>query len=221
MRTATLFGLALLAGASCEKSNTVNTTNNNYTTINNITQSVGLAGARVTSPGGAIADIPAGALTAEASISIGEVAPTAASVPALPSGMALRSPIFAYEPHGLTFGGDVTLTLPHTAGTDAVQILRSDPNGAWQPLTGLGPLNGRAQATTRAFSFYAVFTGGSGPSDGGVTGGIDACGGDRPPCAAGLYCACPDGTPFAGSCEGGAPACRACGACPTSGCCPR
>ena len=160
-----LIAAALLV-VGCSKSTTITTTNNN--TINNITQRVGAMGARVESPGGAVADIPPGAVTVEVEVSIGEVASDGDQVPSLPPGETIRSEIFAFEPHGQTFAIPVTLTLPHNAGDDPVKILRASPNGAWQQLDISERFTGRVLAVTRSFSFYAVFDDAS-PADAGVT----------------------------------------------------
>lgn len=188
--------VGLVAVTACSKSNVI-TTNNNNTTINNITQTVGPSGAHLESPGGAILDIPPGALTADVDISIGEI--DLASAPAVPSELTPRSAVFAFQPHGQTFALEVTLTLPHRAGSPAnVRVYRADPGGAWAPFPSEPPTANRVQVVTRGFSLYVVGeVAGGGPVDAGVVPFTDAtapngCASDDA-CGSGAVCRCPNG----------------------------
>jgi len=195
----TIFALSLSLGCACSKSNVVNTTNNN--TYNNSTMIVGASGARLESSSGATVDIPANALTVETELSISEVLPTEAGVPSLPEidGLAqrLRSPIFALQPHGQVFAGEVTISLPHDVDTPnepgvTPQVWRAEPNGSWQPIESLSNLTNRVIVVTRNFSYYAVFS--EPPLDckeecgaGTVCGCMD---GSLPPCPAAVFPSC-------------------------------
>jgi hypothetical protein len=146
--------VGLVAVTACSKSNVI-TTNNNNTTINNITQTVGSSGAHLESPGGAILDIPPGALTVDVDISIGEI--DLASAPAIPNGATPRSAVFSFQPHGQTFAQAVTLTLPHRAANLAdLRVYRADPGGAWAVFPSEPPTANRVQALARQFSLYMV-----------------------------------------------------------------
>ena len=164
---------ALGAVLACSKTNVVNTTNN---TFNNTAQVVGSMGARLESPGGAILDIPPGAVVVETELSVGEISPDAMGVPAIPGMRILQSPIFALEPHGQTFADDITITLPHMiADPNRIpEVWRADPGGTWQRLPTLATIAGRIQVTSRTFSYYVVLEYGSGDQDGdGYTGAAD------------------------------------------------
>ena len=73
---------------------------------------VGAAGGTVTGPNGATIVIPPGALATETTIGIEE---SSAGAPALPPGLTVRGPMYAFTPHGTTFAVPVTLTLPFDA----------------------------------------------------------------------------------------------------------
>jgi len=166
---------ALGAVLACSKTNVVNTTNNN--TFNNITQVVGSMGARLESPGGAILDIPPGAVVVETELSVGEVSPDEMGVPTIPDMRPLQSPIFALEPHGQTFADDITITLPHmiTDPNRLPEVWRADPGGTWQKLETLATPAGRIQVTSRTFSYYVVLEFGSDDQDGDGYTGDDDC----------------------------------------------
>ena len=203
--------MVVVAGftVACSKSNVINTTNNN--SYNNITQVVGPTGARVQSPGGAVVDVPANALTTDTELSISETFPNVEGIPMLPAvngvPLSLRSPVIALEPHGQTFAGDVTITVPHTVSLAAEpgvtpEVWRADPDGAWQQITVLDSVAGRVQVTSRTFSYYAVFTAPAAPMQpmGDCPGG----------CESDAFCGCAGGT--ASPCGDGLPSCQACGA---------
>ena len=191
---------------ACSKSNVINTTNNN--TYNNITQVVGASGARVQSPGGAVVDIPPNALTTDTELAISETFPNVEGVPMLPAAKSLRSAVFALEPHGQTFAGDVTVTLPHTVSPAAEpgvtpEVWRADPEGAWEQVSIIDSVAARVQLTTRTFSYYAVFTD---PPTSVVPPTGDCPGG----CEGGAFCGCDDGS--AAPCGGDSPpaSCQQC-----------
>jgi uncharacterized delta-60 repeat protein len=70
---------------------------------------VGAAGGTVVGPNGTKVVIPPGALAADTTINIEE---SSAGAPALPPGLTVRGPMYAFTPHGTTFAVPVTLTLP-------------------------------------------------------------------------------------------------------------
>jgi hypothetical protein len=154
---------ALVSGlsASC-KSNTIdnkqgaidNSTNNNGeggVTVNVI----GARGGIVVGPEGASVRVPGGALMEDTEISISVAEP--AQYPPLPAGYAIRSKVFAFEPHGLQFLSPAIVSLPFTpgqGGSGGMTGLRADPGGSWAPVA--SQIGGEAQIATPSFSFYVV-----------------------------------------------------------------
>ncbi len=173
--------LMLLAAWSvapgCSKENNINqTTNNSYTTINNITQVVGPAGGMIGPPGGPSVQIPAGALTSDTEIEIGELA---SGGPPTPPGT--RSKIYSFAPHGLQFGRDVTVTIPHTAGGDGsgLRLLHAELDGAWSDASATDATSTFIQSETNHFSFFVAVAATG-------TGGMGGAAGDAGPVDAGI-----------------------------------
>ena len=70
---------------------------------------IGSSGGTV-SNGGASVVVPAGALTQTVQIAIEQ---TSAGAPALPAGVVMFGPMFAFTPHGTQFASPATVTLPY------------------------------------------------------------------------------------------------------------
>jgi hypothetical protein len=109
---------------------------------------------QVESAGGAVLDVPAWALTAEAEVRI-EAQPTAL-LPPLPAGLSLLGGASAFLPHGLTFDVPATITLPAPAGATRVLRLDDELDTTWQELAGVTFSDGSATFSTPGFSIYAV-----------------------------------------------------------------
>ncbi|CAN5530865.1 hypothetical protein BH11PSE7_BH11PSE7_10950 [soil metagenome] len=76
------------------------------------TSGIGPGGGTVELPQGAKLVIPAGALSGTVSIAISTNAADTGSAPSIASGVTATGAVFALLPHGTTFAGSVTLTVP-------------------------------------------------------------------------------------------------------------
>ncbi len=113
---------------------------------------IGHAGGIVEVTGGAKVAIPAGALAADTKITVSEVE---SDVP-LPDGLFSAGKAYSFEPHGLTFAVPVTITLPFTGDSVALQVVKLDSalDTTWQ-LLGAGAQSGASLSVlTTSFSIY-------------------------------------------------------------------
>lgn len=116
---------------------------------------VGPEGGRVEGTGGAGVDVPAGALSSEVTIEVGDAEPSAAS----PGGSAAAGPAIAFTPHGTTFAMPVTLTIPVTADPTEVTVFRLDDerDTTWEAVPGGEPATDAVLVETDRFSIYQAF----------------------------------------------------------------
>jgi hypothetical protein len=147
---------AVLLAPAC-KSNVINQTN-----TTNVFQSViGQQGGRIDHPDGARLVFPAGALTTDTTIKIssyvaGDLA-LAGLVPPIPSTLAnvtIANKVFAFEPHGQTFGADVVAVVPIAAPNAQAVLYRAEPGGAWAAMPDAVVGASYAQVSLRRFSFF-------------------------------------------------------------------
>ncbi len=106
-------------------------------------------GARtLTGPGGAVLEVPAGALKAPANLAI---AAATDGFPALPAGAGT---VFALTPHGQMFAAPVTLTFPATA--TQTRLLTAQPGGTWAPVPGARRVGDTLVAEVSHFSYFVT-----------------------------------------------------------------
>ncbi|MDQ8021558.1 MAG: hypothetical protein REI94_06935 [Moraxellaceae bacterium] len=94
---------------------------------------IGPAGGTLTGPDGVQIDIPAGALSANTTISITR---SSTGAPALEAGLQSGGPIYAFTPHGITFAVPIAIRMPVAAtpaGTTAIaQVMFATEDTGWQ-----------------------------------------------------------------------------------------
>jgi formylglycine-generating enzyme len=142
------------------------------TPVGTVSKVVGPSGGTVTSPSGASVEIPADALEKSVSIRISELS---GEGPALPPGRSRVSPIFAFEPHGLEFRREVIVTLPHSAGSAEVSMVRAAVGSDFGSIAVFSVTSSTVSAQTTSFSFFAATIeengAGGAPGDGGTPDG--------------------------------------------------
>lgn len=169
---------------------------------------IGSKGGVVTA-GDASVDVPAGALPSAKKIG---VAPSEVDV-APPDGYVLAGPPIAFTPHGLSFDVPVTLTLPYTATSAPLTVLRleDEQDTTWEVMKGGKFSKGLATLEVSTFSIYAVAAESApdGAAGAAGAGGMSQGGGSAVAGSAGA----PDsagatdvgGAAMAGAAAGGAP----------------
>jgi len=174
---------------SCNKENNIDQSQNNTNNFLSVTQVVEAGkAAHIEIPGTAAAvDIPANAVVSNLSVKLTLAEADAlalvlgAELSKLPLDAVPVGNVLVLEPHGSTFGADVTVTVPHqpALGAPLPRILRADPKGAWAEVPRIGGTATASQATTRTFSYYvAVQSNAGGGGAGGVGAGEAGAGGD-------------------------------------------
>lgn len=112
---------------------------------------VGAAGGTVTGPSGSQVTIPAGALAAATAIAIAQ---SSSGAPALPAGATTFGDMFAFTPHGTSFAGAVTVTVPFNPGAvpagRAPLLYKTNAQGAWEavPSATIGATSVTGQVTS-------------------------------------------------------------------------
>jgi formylglycine-generating enzyme len=180
-----------------------------------VSQVVGPSGGTVTSPSGASVEIPADALEKSVSIRISELS---GEGPELPPGRSRVSPIFAFEPHGLEFRRDVIVTLPHSAGSAEVGMVRAAVGSDFGTIAVSSVTSSTVSAQTTSFSFFAATIeengAGGAPGDGGLGDG------GAPDGSAGADTSTPDGSvSVPPSCAASGPGLDDCGPGGDESCC--
>ena len=122
---------------------------------------VGLAGGTVPGPGGAMAVVPAGALSVETAI---EISQSSAGAPALPGSTAAAGPILAFTPHGIAFAAPVMVTVPFNpalvpAGQTPALYKTGIGQADWEAVASAAVSGDVMRAAVDSFSYFAVVTG--------------------------------------------------------------
>jgi uncharacterized delta-60 repeat protein len=121
---------------------------------------VGAAGGTVTGPAGSQVVIPAGALGQNVVISISQ---TSAGAPALPGDVIAIGPMFAFEPHGTTFGSPATVTIPFDpallpAGGTVTLYKTTSGQASWETVPGSTVNTSSISAPVGSFSYLVAGT---------------------------------------------------------------
>ena len=166
--------------AGCSKENNID-----QSTANTYQQTIGMNGGLVGDPEGegVAVFVPAGALLQDTTISISTAA--ADEYPPVPQGAVGQ--VYAFEPHGLTFGGAATMHLPKMGATGGT-IMFAQPGGTWMNVEDTVSFSGKnATFSTTHFSYYVLVSNAQGPVDpaepapgtggGGSGGGANGTGG--------------------------------------------
>jgi alpha-tubulin suppressor-like RCC1 family protein len=118
---------------------------------------LGTAGGRVLGVDGASVEVPAGALRADAAVSI---ARDNTGAPPLPSRFVPVSSTFAVTPHGQTFRQPVTVRIPYDASAlradQRPAVMKGMPGQRWQLLLDAVDEGGTVAVQVRSFSFFIV-----------------------------------------------------------------
>ena len=119
---------------------------------------IGTAGGTVTEASGAKVVVPAGALAAQTNIAVTQ---SSSGAPALPAGVIAFGPIYAFTPHGTTFGAPVTITVPFDAtkvpaGTTPVLYKTNAAQTEWAEVAGATVTGASMSAAVTGFSFTFV-----------------------------------------------------------------
>lgn len=119
---------------------------------------VGPAGGTVSEASGARVVVPAGALST--TVQIG-VAQTAAGAPALPAGLTLAGPVYAFTPHGTTFAVPTTITVPFDpasvpAGTPLALYKTDATQSTWAIVPGATSNGSSMSGQVSGFSYAVV-----------------------------------------------------------------
>ncbi len=119
---------------------------------------VGAAGGTVQGPDGSQVVVPAAALSTDTPVAITQ---SASGAPALPTGAAMGSEVFALTPHGTVFSQPVQVRLP--ADTSRVppglsgSLYKTNAAGAWERVPGAVVAGGFVTAEVTGFSWFAFF----------------------------------------------------------------
>ena len=149
-KTSVLLGLGLVLTAACSKENNVDqsqTSNNSYQQI------IGQEGGLVGDPNGLSVFVQAGSLSQDTTISLTNM-PAPGSFPTPP--MGVMSPVYSFEPHGLTFAAPATVHLPKPPGMTMGTVYHAELGGAWSAINGADFSQPTVTFGTNAFSFFAV-----------------------------------------------------------------
>jgi hypothetical protein len=162
---------ALAFAASCKSNDITQNNNDNYES--HVSQVVGPSGGFVElDPDKARVDIPASALSANTTITVGKVR---GGYPAFQNGWQPIGGVYSFEPHGQTFAAPVVITVPYADPGKPVRLAVAEQGGGWS-LVDAADLDGAfAHTQTSTFSYYAVITGApAAPSDGGSDAAKDS-----------------------------------------------
>jgi len=114
---------------------------------------IGPGGGRVAGPRGTELDVPAGALDEESIVTITEAMEGFPD----PRNLELRSPVFAFEPHGTTFATPVTIRIPLPEGGDGDYAMVASPEaGEWVHVEMARNTGEHLEVETPHFSYFAV-----------------------------------------------------------------
>ena len=118
---------------------------------------IGASGGTVMGPNGSQVVIPAGALSANASIAITQ---SGAGAPPLPPGFTTFGAMYAFTPHGTSFSSQVSVTVPFDpasipAGATPV-LYKTNAQNQWEPVSGAAFAAGLASAQVSGFSFFVI-----------------------------------------------------------------
>jgi hypothetical protein len=117
-------------------------------------------------PSGASVTVPAGALSGDTALKI-ELSTT--DHPTLPAARQPIGPVFAFTPHGQSFGSQVTVKVPFTNGNaGAPELLTAAPAGQWGAVAAATMVGNGMEAKVSHFSFFVVAVandGGALPAD--------------------------------------------------------
>ncbi|MCE9659225.1 MAG: hypothetical protein K8R60_11750 [Burkholderiales bacterium] len=118
---------------------------------------LGTAGGRVLGVDGASVEVPAGALRADAAVSI---ARDNTGAPPLPSRFVPVSSTFAVTPHGQNFRQPVTVRIPYDASSlradQRPAVMKGMPGQRWQLLLEAVDEGGTVAVQVQSFSFFIV-----------------------------------------------------------------
>ncbi|MBC7379995.1 MAG: hypothetical protein H7346_21510 [Burkholderiaceae bacterium] len=123
------------ADTTTSTTSTTTTTVTATTTATVTTTGIGPDGGTVEHPQGAKLVIPAGALSSTVSIVISTDAADTGSAPSISSGVTATGAVFALLPHGTTFAGSVTVTVPFDPALIPVgvtpRLYKAEPGGGY------------------------------------------------------------------------------------------
>jgi len=115
---------------------------------------IGPVGGQMLGPSGAAVTVPSGALSSETVLAI-EI--STSGYPALPAGEEQMGSVFAFTPHGQSFGSNVTVKVPFTRGSAGTpELLSAAPGGAWSVVAGAIASGNAMEAKVAHFSFFVV-----------------------------------------------------------------
>ncbi|MBL8922751.1 MAG: hypothetical protein JNJ54_28135 [Myxococcaceae bacterium] len=118
---------------------------------------VGSSGGTVSSPSGASIEVPPGAVSGDTTL---QIEPRAEPrTPSLPASATSRAEVWTFTPHGQRFSQPVTIRVPFRNTGEAVLLVSSQPDGAWQLVPGSRVEGSAVVALVDHFSYFTVITG--------------------------------------------------------------